>query len=319
MSTIGRNDWIASQPWLDLESADVKSYASRVSSLRGYDLEGKLMEWKERGVVIFENAVNIEHIEALKRDIDYLREHHQDYELSAEIRGVQKSIAEFTREDLNSDGFKFNSIHSISNAAAHLSLSELVMDFLRHVFMSPAVALQSLTFYKGSQQSAHVDYPYVRCQSKLAHLAASWIPLEDIQADAGPLIYYPGSHKIAISDFFDWGKGSIVYEPDSTRTPAEFSNYLEQKVRAASIKPEIFLPKRGDVLIWHGNLVHKGSEIGDHALTRKSYVTHYTSYDSYPAAHRRADLRGLAVHGGYVFDYPWLDERRSMLPSAWCG
>jgi ectoine hydroxylase-related dioxygenase (phytanoyl-CoA dioxygenase family) len=61
--------------------------------------------------------------------------------------------------------------------------------------------LQSLTFYKGSQQSIHVDYPYVRCQTQLAKLAASWIPLEDIHPESGPLVYYPGSHKTEISDF----------------------------------------------------------------------------------------------------------------------
>lgn len=315
MKTIERSDWIESQPWIDLGSADVREYVSKASGAPSYDLESKLLEWKERGVVIFENVVDVDHIEDLKRDVDYLREHHQNYELSAEIRGIQKAIAEFTREDLNSDGFKFNSIHSISNAAAHLSLSRVVTDFLRHVFVSPAVALQSLTFYKGSQQPAHVDYPYVRCQSKLAHLAASWIPLEDIHADSGPLIYYPGSHKLSVSGFFDWGKGSIVYEPDSTRNPAEFSSYLEERIQESGINPEIFLPKRGDVLIWHGNLIHKGSEIRDHALTRKSYVTHYTSYESYPIAHRRADSKGLAEHGGYAYDYPWLNENRSMLPS----
>lgn len=298
-----------------MEAVDVKEYVSALSDKTGYDLAGKLTEWKERGVVIFENAVNINYIEALKSDIDYLREHHRDYELSAEIRGVQKSIAEFTREDLNSDGFKFNSIHSISKAAAYLSLTEAVTTFLRHVFMSPPVALQSLTFYKGSQQPAHVDYPYVRCQSKLAHLAASWIPLEDIHADSGPLIYYPGSHKLAVSGFFDWGNGSIVYEPDSTQSPADLSSYLQERIKDSGVKPEIFLPKRGDVLIWHGNLIHQGSEIRNQVLTRKSYVTHYTSYESYPVAHRRPDSMGLNENGGFAYDYPWLDAARRRLPS----
>jgi len=298
-----------------MDEADVEGYVTSISEKVDYDLERKLIEWKERGVVIFENAVDVGYIESLKSDINYLREHHQDYELSAEIRGVQKSIAEFTCADLNSDGFKFNSIHSISRAAAHLSLTQTAVTFLRHVFKSPAVALQSLTFYRGSQQPAHVDYPYVRCQTNLAHLAASWIPLEDIHADSGPLIYYPGSHKLDVSGFFDWGHGSIVYEPDSTKSPADFSAYLQQRVKDSGIRPEIFLPKRGDVLIWHGNLIHQGSEIKNQALTRKSYVTHYTSYESYPPEHRRPNEEGLAENGGFVFDYPWLNNERRRLPS----
>lgn len=315
MKIIGSQDWVESRPWLDMETADIKRYVSTQSDVVAYDLELKLTEWKERGLVIFENAVNVDHIEALKSDIDYLRSHHKNYELIAEIRGVQKSIAEFTKDELDSDGFKFNSIHSISKAAAHLSLTETVASFLRHVFKSPAVALQSLTFYRGSQQPAHVDYPYVRCQTKLAHLAASWIPLEDIHADSGPLVYYPGSHRLDVSGFFDWGDGSIVYETDSTKNPADFSAYLQQRVKNSGIQPEIFLPKRGDVLIWHGNLIHQGSEIKNQLLTRKSYVTHYTSYESYPVAHRRTDSKGLFENGGFAYDYPWLDEGRCRLPS----
>lgn len=311
-----QQDWMDSRAWIDLESADVKGYVARVSDQLDYDLERKLIDWQTRGVVVFENAVDKSYIDSLINDVEYLREHHLDFELSAEIRGIQKTIAEFSREDLNSDGVKFNSIHSLSRAAAHLSLTRAVTSFLQHVFRSPATVLQSLTFYRGSQQPAHVDYPYVRCQSKLAHLAASWIPLEDIQADSGPLIYYPGSHQPDVTGFFDWGNGSIVYEPDSTKDPIEFSNYLELRVKDSGVQPEIFLPKRGDVLIWHGNLIHGGSEIKDQTLTRKSYVTHYTSQESYPPVHRRADSKGLAENGGFAYDYPWLNEARKVLPSS---
>lgn len=311
-----KNEWLASRPWIDLESADVASYVANLSDKLDYDLESKLVEWKERGVVVFKNAVETSYIDALISDIEYLREHHRDFELSAEIRGIQKTIAEFAREELNSDGVKFNNIHGLSMAAAHLSLTRAVTTFLQHVFLSPATVLQSLTFYRGSQQPAHVDFPYVRCQTKLAHLAASWIPLENIDADSGPLVYYPGSHRLDVSGFFDWGNKSIVFEPDSLRSPTDFSEYLEGRLSVAGIEPEIFLPQRGDVLIWHGNLIHKGSEIMDQTLTRKSYVTHYTSQEGYPAAHRRIDSKGLSENGGYAFDYPWLSESRRLLPSA---
>lgn len=313
---LSRMDWMDSRPWIDLESADVKNYVASVSDKLDYDLESKLIEWKNRGVVVFENVVDESYIDALISDVEYLREHYLDFELSAEIRGVQKAIAEFTRDDLNSDGVKFNSIHSLSAAAAHLSLTGAVTSFLYHVFLSPATVLQSLTFYRGSQQPAHVDFPYVRCQTKVAHLAASWIPLEDIHGDSGPLVYYPGSHHLDVSGFFDWGNESIVYEPDSVKSPIEFSRYLERRVAEAGIKPEVFLPKRGDVLIWHGNLIHEGTQIMNEMLTRKSYVTHYTSLEAYPAAHRRADSKGLEKNCGFAFDYPWLSESRRLLPSA---
>jgi len=33
------------------------------------------------------------------------------------------------------------------------------------------------------------------------------------------------------------------------------------------------------VLFWHGMLIHGGSDVTDHAHTRKSYVTHYVGED----------------------------------------
>lgn len=315
MNVLTRQDYEASRPWIDLDSPDVRGYLAGVSDEVGYDLERKLTEWHGRGVVSFEKVVDVAMVDALLNDVEYLRKHHRDFELIAENRGVQKPIVEFTEQELDSSGIKFDSIHTISRAAGRLSLTKAVMVFLQHVFQSPPCVLQSLTFYRGSQQPAHIDYPYVRCQTRLAQLAASWIPLEDIHPDSGPLAYYPGSHRSDVSGFFDWGGGSIVMEPDSKRTPMEFAKYLWGRVCDTGTPAEIFLPKRGDALIWHGNLIHEGTAIKDVKLTRKSYVTHYTSLDAYPAAHRREDESGISENGGYAYDYPWLDANRRKLPS----
>ena len=37
----------------------------------------------------------------------------------------------------------------------------------------------------------------------------------------------------------------------------------------------MFLPKAGEIIIWHGNLLHGGSKVLDNSLTRLSQVTHY--------------------------------------------
>jgi hypothetical protein len=308
-------DYRSSRCWIDLDAPDVRGYVARVSENVGFDLERKLTEWHARGVVTFEKVVDVALIDALLDDVAYLRKHHRDFDLIAENRGIQKPLVKFTEDELDSSGIKFDSIHAISRAAGRLSLTGAVATFLRHVFQSPPCVLQSLTFHRGSQQPAHIDYPYVRCQTRLAQLAASWIPLEDIHPDAGPLAYYPGSHHPQVSGYFDWGGGSVVMEPDSLRTPTEFAEYLRARVIDTATPAETFLPKKGDVLIWHGNLIHEGTGIKDARLTRKSYVTHYTSLEGYPLAHRRADASGIAENGGHAFDYPWLDANRRRLPS----
>lgn len=315
---LSRIDWFKERPWLDEDHPDIRGYVDAQSEALGFDLAAKLQQWHEDGLVIFENVVDTRLIDALASDVEYLRRHAGDFSIEVELRGQQGDIKRLSPEELDSSGIKFNSIHTISRAAARLSLVREVMQFLGHVFRGPPCALQSLTFHRGSQQPIHVDYPYVRCQSPLAFLAASWIPLEDIHPDSGPLAYYPGSHRTDVSGLFDWGGGSIVLEPDSERQPQELSDYLSARMAEAGIAPKVFCPRKGDVLVWHGNLSHAGTPIGNPELTRKSYVTHYTSLHAYPKAHLKpgAPEKGViaAENGGYVFEYSWQEGLRQ-LPS----
>jgi ectoine hydroxylase-related dioxygenase (phytanoyl-CoA dioxygenase family) len=312
------NSWLDHRLWLDLDDPDIAGYVARVGDEEGFDLRKALELWHSDGVVIFEQVVDKRLIDAFTSDVEYLRRHHRDFDLFVEQSGKQGHIRDLLDADLESPGLKFNSIHTISYAAACLSLTREVAVFLKHVFGGPPCALQSLTFYKGSQQPIHIDYPYVRCQDPLTHLAASWIPLEDIQLDSGPLAYYPGSHRDSVSGFFDWGGGSILLEPDSTREAMDLSRYLHERMKLANIQQKIFCPRKGDALVWHGNLSHEGTVIRNEAITRKSYVTHYSSLAAYPRAHLKpsAPEQGFIrqANGGYVFEYSWQDQVKQ-LPS----
>lgn len=313
-----QHDWMQERPWIDLPDADIDAYLDRLSEQADFDLRRALHQWRTDGVVLFENVVDPQLIDALIGDIEYLRAHHRDFDLLVETSGLQRHITDLTEEELNSPGLKFNSLYTISRAAAKLSLTREVSLFLSHVFNDSPCALQSLTFYKGSQQPIHIDYPYVRVQTPVSHLAASWIPLEDIHPDSGPLAYYPSSHHEDISGFFDWGDGSILFEPDSVRTPIELSEYLAERMRAAGVPPRVYCPRKGDALIWHGNLSHEGTAIRNPALTRKSYVTHYSSMTAYPKAHLKPEApEGGYIarqHNGVVYEYSWQSDL-NQLPS----
>lgn len=299
--------WEESKPWIDCADADVDLYVDKYRALEIPNLREALVNWRDKGIVIFRDVISVELVEALKSDIDYLIKNHHDFDLLTEVNPFTRPINEYQQSELLGSRVKFNSIHSISEAAIRLSLSKFISSFLHCIFDAPPAVLQSLTFFKGSQQPIHIDYPYVRTQKKIAHLAASWIPLEDIHPDSGPLAYYPGSHKTEISSFFDWGNGSILMNSDSQKTPIDFAEYLEGRVKMFGIEPEIYCPKKGDVLLWHGNLMHAGTRINNDNLTRKSYVTHYTSLNSYPDDFRVwNEDRCLISNGGYCFEYPWV-------------
>jgi ectoine hydroxylase-related dioxygenase (phytanoyl-CoA dioxygenase family) len=307
-------DWYKNRPWIDEPDADIDGYCRKLARPEDYDLKAKLEYWQEHGVVIFENAIDTDLIDLLQEDLDALVANPKDHEIFVEIAGRQRPANECDAETLrNESRIKFCNVQCASLAAAHLSLSKCVTSFLGHIFQSPPCLLQSLLFHKGSQQPIHLDYPYVRTQKHLARMAASWIPLEDVHADSGPLEYFCGSQKPEIMPFFDWGGGNIVMDPDAQREPMEFSNYLTDQMKRLAIEPKVFLPKRGDVLIWHAYLAHAGTEIRNPALTRRSYVSHYAPLDAYPDLHMKpkAIEKGhcVARNGGYVFDLPWYNGK----------
>mgnify|MGYP005752780341 CR=1 FL=1 len=310
--------WSQQRPWLDHPEADIDAYVASLGKLPDYDLKAKLHAWKRDGIVIFEGAVSHKAIDAYLADIDLLIRNFRDYEIPVEVKGKQLSSREMDAFPDDLTGVKLNQMHWFSKTAARLSLTPQVTDFLKHVFRAPPTVCQSLTFWRGSEQPIHIDYPYVREQNPLSFLAASWVPLEDVHPDAGPLGYYPGAHNIERSGFFDWGEGSIIHDEHSQRTPMEFAQHLWAKMAAEGISRQEFCPKKGDVLIWHGNMPHEGTRVKDPSRTRKSYVSHYTAEWAAPDWMRNHDIFGRPVglfeNGGNSFQPPWVDTL-PVLPS----
>jgi phytanoyl-CoA hydroxylase len=315
---IDRAHWEENLLSIDSPDFDVDAYVSNAPPAATFDLREKLEQWRKDGIVVFEAAVDGNLIDLLLEDIRYLDAHPKDFDLEIEYKGNRMPLRDMQVSPLSDTGIKFNCLENLSLAARCLSLTPSVCEFLTHVFQDAPSVLQTLTFWRGSEQPAHLDWPYVRTQTRLPHLAASWIPLEDVHPDSGPLCYYPGSHQQGVIDLFDWGRGSIVYESDSSASTQEFSDYLYKKIDELGLKREVFLPKRGDVLIWHGNVLHEGTGVTDRSRTRRSFVTHYTSLEAYPQDHMLPDaLRTGAytsLNGGYVFDHPWVNDERQ-LPS----
>jgi len=57
------------------------------------------------------------------------------------------------------------------------------------------IPLQTISSVRGSEQLAHSDAIHMTTWP-LGFLTAVWIAFEDIHPDSGPLVYYPGSHRL---------------------------------------------------------------------------------------------------------------------------
>jgi ectoine hydroxylase-related dioxygenase (phytanoyl-CoA dioxygenase family) len=137
------------------------------------------------------------------------------------------------------------------------------------------IPFQTIPSFFGSEQPAHSDAIHMTT-FPFGFLAAAWIALEDIAPDSGPLVYYPGSHKlpytlsndvaIAFGEFAR--EGRIVYE-------TKYEPAISELLKKNRCNARYFTPKKGDVLIWHHNLIHGGSAVNNRTSSRKSIVCHY--------------------------------------------
>ena len=160
-----------------------------------------------------------------------------------------------------------------SRAALTTVLARPITEFLFLLYGEAPLAFQALLFQYGSQQAMHQDPAYVVTDNPGA-LTASWIALEDIHAGSGELTYYRGSHR-GIDVRFEGGKKVWVRNVDDKADNLNYMDNLVQSCEAQQLEKQTFLAKKGEVLIWHSNLVHGGSDIRSKELTRRSLVTHY--------------------------------------------
>ncbi|MET4806356.1 phytanoyl-CoA dioxygenase family protein [Limibacillus sp. MBR-115] len=129
---------------------------------------------------------------------------------------------------------------------------------------------------------------------------AIWIALEDIHPDSGPFEFVPGSHRWPTLDNekvrdllpqhlrnADWPRWA-----DRFVVPACKAEICKRRARV-----EKFIARKGDVLIWHGSLLHRGAVPVDPQRPRKSFIAHYSALDCRPDF----PFAQQSSHGGYYF------------------
>jgi ectoine hydroxylase-related dioxygenase (phytanoyl-CoA dioxygenase family) len=164
--------------------------------------------------------------------------------------------------------YKLNDLYLVSPITQAVVLDPQLLMVLAELLEGAPIAINSLTFERGSQQDLHFDTFYMPPLVE-NRMLATWIALETADPAAGPLRYYPGSHRIPAYRFSD---GRLNASP--AEMPA-FYDYIGPQLEAHRLTETTFAAEAGDVFIWHAQLFHGGSAITDHARTRRSLVTHY--------------------------------------------
>ena len=84
--------------------------------------------------------------------------------------------------------------------------------------------------------------------------------------DCGPVVYYPGSHRLPEVTMDEIGENA---------DEAQYSEYVIGLIEREGLEPHYATIRKGEVFLWASNLLHGGSARKDATRTRHSQVTHF--------------------------------------------
>lgn len=255
--------------------------------------DSQLRFFDENGFVVIDTQIPNAILDNAANDVEGLfLNDHEKQKLSGDVVTYRDSI-------------RIQDAWKVSENVKSIALSDTILHFLEQAYGRNPRPFQTLNFKIGTQQKAHSDTIHFNSIPS-GYMCGVWVALEDIKPDSGPLMYYPGSHKLEVvtnQHFLDekktdlyllanilmtrtktkklfrfirkmMGKDYRVNDPMSDRYE-KYENYIEKFIQDHGLEPEIAIIKKGQALIWAANLLHGGSVIADDSLTRMSQVTHY--------------------------------------------
>lgn len=244
-------------PWMDkaVSADEIKQKLAQTNFTE--DVKQSILDWKENGYAILNKFLDEKTVGSINHEIE-------------KLLGEKK--IEFTL------GNKIMFANKVSELIKSITLNKNITGILDFILGRKVIPFQTINFIEGSQQHAHSDSIHMTTYP-LGYLIAIWIALEDVTEYCGPLGYYPGSHKLPylLNDGYERGGNVFTVGADS--------NYLKYEEKIGSVVNEkklpkkIFTAKKGDILIWHANLIHGGEKITRAGSTRKSMVVHYFAED----------------------------------------
>nr|WP_221230989.1 phytanoyl-CoA dioxygenase family protein [Sphingobium subterraneum] len=220
-----------------------------------------------------------EHVANNLHDKGYAVIDFPDAELDARIERIKTHLSPrygINFEDPQSD--KTNGERRIQDAwqfdedVRAVAANRTMLDLLGKFYGRPAFPFQTLNFPVGTQQDGHSDCVHFSSLPE-RFMCGVWVALEDVRADAGPLFYYPGSHRWPIMTNALVGRRGYGSDLSSAQDP--YGPAWKALCEAYDAQAETFLARKGQALIWCANLLHGGSRQNDLTLTRWSQVTHY--------------------------------------------
>jgi len=140
----------------------------------------------------------------------------------------------------------------------------------------------NLTGWVTTERDWHQD-SYLNPDHVGDYYAAIWFSLGEVHPDSGPFQYVPGSHRWpqVTRDLIGphVNLGDPMWPKHSERI---LSPLFEDEISAREASVVTYTPSYGDVLVWHGRLLHRGSRARVEGTYRPSLIAHYSGIGHRP-------------------------------------
>jgi len=244
-------------PWMDKSVTQEEIQNKLAGTKFSEEVKKSILDWKDNGFLILNKYLDEKTVDSINNEIEKLL--------------AEKKI-EFTL------GNKIMFANKASDLIRSITVKKEITDVLDFLLGRKAIPFQTINFIQGSEQDAHSDSIHMTTYP-LGYLAAIWVALEDINEDSGPLSYYPGSHKLPYLLNDGYERGGNVFTVGADNNYLKYEERIGEIVKEKQLPKKIFTAKKGDVLVWHANLIHGGEKITREGSTRKSMVVHYFAED----------------------------------------
>lgn len=240
-------------------------------------------DWNDDGVVILEGLIGDELIDAYEGEWCQANGWHalraQEREFTFPDDGLDHAfILEADRPGGWPDCTPYMRHRALRDLCCHRALATE----LHRLLGEPAGVHLNLTGWVTTERDWHQD-TYLNEPEVGDVYAAVWFALGDVHPDSGPFQYVPGSHR-----WHRLMRDKIVryVDPDDTQWPAHTEAFLsplvEKEIADRGAEMVSHLPRRGDVLIWHSRLYHRGSKANVPGAYRPALIAHYSGVHHRP-------------------------------------
>jgi ectoine hydroxylase-related dioxygenase (phytanoyl-CoA dioxygenase family) len=245
------------------------------SSLMIKNMETDLAFFEANGYLVIPGAIKSDLADCIRFELQHIDQNQHKIGL------LRRHLVVAGSNNASDPKFRFKDLYVNSKSVREAVFADVIVNTLLQLAHAPLLAFQNLGFIRGSGLRIHRDSNYIAMQGLNANFYGCWIALEDVEEGAGELSFFPQSHLLPHYLFADNSTHWVVSR-DGIYANEACHGWLENQMASHGIQPEKFLARKGDCLIWHGDLVHAGNPILKPDRTRYSLVTHFCDAQSKP-------------------------------------